>query len=1138
MHPLLADEPGGKRLLLGNEAIVRGALEAGVGFVSTYPGTPSSEIGDNFYRLSVEAGINFEYSVNEKVALEVAAAAAISGVRTLCAMKHVGLNVAADPLMTLAYVGVRAGLVIVSADDPGCHSSQNEQDNRYYSLLAQLPMFDPATPAECFEMVKAAFDLSERHELPVILRTTTRVAHARGIVTLQKKTDPVVQGEFIPDPFRFMPVPAVARKRHPVLRKQNEEIARELEGSKLNYVFGSGRVGIIASGAGSTYAEDILRENKLTKRVRFLKIGVAHPLDNNRVADFLKKISRVLMVEELEPFLENQIKAIAHDEKIEVRIFGKSSGHFSPMGEFTPDIVADALFSLLKIKTKHKRSKKLPSLPPRPPAICPGCPHRATYYLAKMAAGKGAVFASDIGCYTLGFLPPIQVGDMFICMGSSASSSGGLAAATGKNVIGFIGDSTFFHSGLNGLANTLRHNRNVKLIVMDNSTTGMTGHQPHPGSKTPGLNKPVLSIEQIAKGMGVPEVIVVDPKNLGKSLLEIERVLALDGPAMIISRSPCPIYDRKILKTLRKPVRYEIDHDLCKHCGREQSCLICDTKPDPLVGLFRSKQGIESGPATVAEFFSNQPQKMQNPPCEAACPARICVPGYISRIAAGDLPGAIRMIRQRVALPNALCRICDRPCESACIRGDYDDPVSINQLKRFAMDSESDEDRIAYTGQVLSAIREKNLKVAVIGAGPAGLQCAHDLRQRGYDVTVFEAESRAGGLARWGIPDYRLPKDTLEKDLRVLERLGVRFEFNVRFGRDIDTEILKLRGFKAGFLGVGQKNPAALRIPGEELPDVTDALSFLRRANTEKVRLNGKVIVIGGGNAAIDAARAAIRSGAAGVLILYRRTQRQMPADPEEIQAALSEGIRIETQTSPISFEKAGSKTRIACQKMELAGLDTNGRPRPVPIKGKTHARLAHQVIVAIGQAAESKIAKAAKVGCDKFGRMKIDPKSGATSNHFWFAGGDVVTGPASFVEALESGKIAAYGIDLELSKNTGRIMPELPGDSEKLLKEKRYNPGNVIPSSKTEPEHLRPSAALKNFKEVEHTYSAVEARKEAERCLACGNCGSCNNCIDNFGCTAFYKEDGKIYINPILCDGCGTCIQICPNGAIGIAKE
>lgn len=1129
MHPLLINEPGVKRLLLGNEAIVRGALEAGVGFVSTYPGTPSSEIGDNFYRLAKQAGVTFEYSVNEKVALEVAAGAAISGARTLCAMKHVGLNVAADPLMTLAYTGVRKGMVIISADDPGSHSSQNEQDNRYYALLSQLPMLDPATPQEAYEMIRAAFEISERFELPVILRTTTRVAHSRGVVTLGELPEPVSHGRFIKEPGRFMPVPAIAILRHPILRKQTAAIAAHLEDSTLDFEFGSGKTGIIAAGVGATYAEDLVREMNWTRRVRFLKIGVTHPLDVKRIARFLSRVSRVLVVEELEPFLENQIMSVAQRENIPVKIFGKNTGHFSPVGEFSPDIVKTALFSVLNQKITKRAAAAIPVLPPRPPMLCAGCPHRATYYLVKMCAGDEVTFASDIGCYTLGFLPPINIGDYFFCMGSSASSSGGVSAVTGKPVIGFIGDSTFFHSGMTGLVNSIHQNRNIKLVIFDNSTTGMTGHQPHPGSVVPGTHEPVLDIEKIVRGMGIANLAVVDPKNLGSALKAMRPVLEAEDPGVIISKSPCPLYDRKVLRTQTEKVAYKIDHDACKHCGRDDQCLSCGMDPNALVTLIRSRRGIENGQGNQTTAVN----KMKHPPCEAACPARICVSGYVSRIAAGDLAGARELIRRRVALPNSLCRICERPCESVCIRGDYDDPIAINRLKRFAMDNETDEDRLAYAQKVMQGVALKGKKVAVVGAGPAGLSFAHDLLCRGYEVVVFDAETKAGGIARWGIPDHRLPKHALEKDLAVLAAMGATFEYEKRFGLDFDTATLKKQGFVAGFYAIGMNGSAPLKIRGEELPGVTDAITFLKSVNAKKARISGSVLVIGGGNAAMDAARSALRCGAKSVTILYRRTRALMPADPEEIQGAPAEGIRIVTLASPIAIEKAGARLRVTCRKMKLESPDESGRPHPVPIEGKDFSRLAHHVIVAIGQKADERALRAGNMKADQNGRVVITRKNGATSSRFWFAGGDAVTGPASFVRALEAGKIAAYGIDSRLSGKGVRVLQEDPGNAEVMLEEKRYAPSAVAPAPRVAPKILSAKSRIKSFAEVEATYTPEQAKKEAMRCLVCGSCGSCNHCIDNLGCPAMYKQGDQIFINPILCDGCGICAQVCPNGAI-----
>ena len=1139
MHPMLIDAPGAKRLLLGNEAIVRGALEAGVGFVSTYPGTPASEIGDGFYQMAGQSEVQFEYSVNEKVALEVAAGAAISGAYALCAMKHVGLNVAADPLMTLAYTGIRGALVIVTADDPSCHSSQNEQDNRYYSFLSQLPMLDPASPVECFQMIKAAFDLSHRHQLPVLFRTTTRVAHARGVVEIGELAKPIAKGEWISEPRRFMPVPAIARLRHPILRQQTAAIAHELAGSDFDYEFGAGTFGIITSGAGSTYAEDIVRAGNLTKRVRVLKVGVAHPLDKKKVAAFLGKVKRVLIVEELEPFLEEQIKVVAYECGAQVKIFGKGTGHLSPMGELNPDLVARALFDLVKVNGKKPKPANQPMvLPPRPPNICAGCPHRATFYLAKMAVKENDIFVSDIGCYTLAFIPPLSVGDLFICMGSSASSSGGITSVTGKRVIAFIGDSTFFHSGMTGLVNSVKQKRNVKLVIMDNRTTGMTGHQPHPGSRVPGKDDVSVSIEKIVEGIGVKHMAVIDPLNLGDSIEQINKVLDAKGPGVIISRSPCPLYDRKVLKKIRPAKQFKINHDLCKRCGRETDCLYCDQPPHAPTTLIRSRKGIETSIGKALDYNRNITLKMTNSPCEAACPARICVQGYIGRIAGNDIPGAIEIIRQRTALPNVLCRICDRPCEKVCIRNDYDEPVAINQLKRFAMDQETGKDRVRFAGKLVSKIKENGKNVAVVGAGPAGLQCAYDLRLRGYQVTVFEKEDKGGGIARWAIPRYRLPKSHIKKDVDLIKAIGVKFEFGIKFGENFDEPWLRQKDFLAGFLAIGQQRGAALKIPGEQLAGVIDSISFLEKVGRGKEKLQGTAIVIGGGNAAIDSARAALRIGAEKVLILYRRSKNEIPADPKELDAAIKEGVKLEYLSTVASVESKGSRLRLFCKKMSLGKADRSGRAKPVSVKGKGFFRLCNHLVIAVGQVADKSSIKTAGVKSDRRSQVKIDENTGACSDSFWFAGGDVVTGASTFVKALEAGKRAAYGIDLKLSDSKKDVLIEVPANSEALLNEKRYAPEKVQKTSREISKSAPMLKRVNSFFEVEQTFTKDQAQKEADRCLACGICRSCNNCIDNFGCPAIFKEGGKIYIDPVICDGCGTCMQICPNGAIELVEN
>jgi indolepyruvate ferredoxin oxidoreductase alpha subunit len=579
MHKLLTDNPGQKMLLLGNEAIARGAIEAGVAFASTYPGTPSSEISLALFQMSHESDLYFEYSTNEKVALEVAAGAANSGLRTLCMMKHVGLNVAADPLMTLAYVGVKGPLVIITADDPFMFSSQNEQDNRYYGKLSGLPILEPSSVEEAKDMIKYAFDLSETLQEPVLFRTTTRVNHSTAAVTLGGIPKRITTGDFKKDPLNYVTVPAVSRKLHVRLLeniKKAEEIA---SASAYNVTFGTGPWGIICNGVSYGYVCDAVADLNISDKVKILRIGFSHPMPSALVKTFLKGCEKVLVVEEGEPYMEEAVKAMAQEAQLTLPIQGKSDGLFSRLYEFDPAMVRKHIatyFGLPFSGPSIPDLSDIPEIPQRPPNLCAGCSHRATFYAVKKAAeGMDTIYPTDIGCYTLGFLPPLAMGDFLICMGSSVSSSCGFSKATNKKVILFIGDSTFFHSGMTGLVNAVFNRHNFTLVILDNGTTAMTGHQPHPGVDMHKLNLSGfgrISIENIVRAIGVPHVTIIKPYKVKKSIAAIKEALAYQGVSVVIAQETCTLYARS-LKELK--VRPFYVSDKCKNhrnCINEIAC--------------------------------------------------------------------------------------------------------------------------------------------------------------------------------------------------------------------------------------------------------------------------------------------------------------------------------------------------------------------------------------------------------------------------------------------------------------------------------------------------------------------------------------------------------------------------------------
>jgi len=558
-----------KELLLGNDAITLGLIESGVKVAATYPGTPSSEIGNSLEKIAEKNGMFFEFSSNEKIAMEVGAAAAISGVRSFVFMKHVGINVAADPMMTLAYAGIRGGMVIMSADDPLAHSSQNEQDNRYYATLSMLPMLEPSTPAEAKEMVKVAFDISEELTLPIMFRTTTRVNHARGIVEHGETVAKAQKGHFDKDR-RFINIPVNARYNRLRLLDLNKKAMQLSEKSKFNFIVGDSDVGVITSGVSYTYAKECL------DGVSIMKIGFTNPLPEKKIADFIKSKKKIIVIEELEPFLEDQVLRISAENKLQVPVYGKRSGHLPREFEYSPDVMKK-LSSLVKVdSTSAPLVNADIKLPSRPPTLCAGCPHRGLFAAVKKAVGKkDVIYSSDIGCYSLGAQQPFAVADMILCMGGGMGAAGGFSASTDQKVISIIGDSTFFHSGITPLISGKFNGHKFTAIILDNRTTAMTGHQPNPGTGRHhgGIETEPQDIEAIVKAIGIGFIETVDPYDVKKSTEVLKRAVDYDGISVIISKRACPL-ELKRHKALDAKVS-SVDQKKCVKCYTCLSTIAC-----------------------------------------------------------------------------------------------------------------------------------------------------------------------------------------------------------------------------------------------------------------------------------------------------------------------------------------------------------------------------------------------------------------------------------------------------------------------------------------------------------------------------------------------------------------------------------
>lgn len=548
-----------KKLMTGNEAIARGAYEAGVKYASAYPGTPSTEILENIalYKGDIKA----EWATNEKVALEAVAGASIAGARSVASMKHVGLNVAADPLFTIAYTGVNGGLVIITADEPGQHSSQNEQDNRNYAKASKIPMLEPSTSQEAKDMFKEAFEISEKFDTPVLYRLTTRLCHSKGIVECEERKEVGIK-EYIKNASKYVTVPANSRLLRVKVEERMKKLAEFSNTTELNYMeLNDTKIGVIVSGMCVNFAKEVFG-----KEASYLKLGFTFPLPDEKIKEFASKVDKIYVIEENDKFIEDHVKSLG------VECYGKDV--FPAYGEMTPDVIRKAVYG----KTFESLETDEELLVPRPPTFCSGCPHRGLFY--ELGKRKDVVITGDIGCYTLGFAEPYNAMDCVVCMGASLGSGHGaqqvfnMVEGNKKRVVGVLGDSTFFHTGINGLLDVIYNKGNSISIILDNRITGMTGHQENPGSgyTLQGEVTTEVSIEAVVRACGVKNVRVVNPNNLEEVNEALDWAFDLDEASVIITRWPCALkkFSPQDIEEFNKPFtnKCKIEENLCIGCKK------------------------------------------------------------------------------------------------------------------------------------------------------------------------------------------------------------------------------------------------------------------------------------------------------------------------------------------------------------------------------------------------------------------------------------------------------------------------------------------------------------------------------------------------------------------------------------------
>lgn len=1048
-----------------------------------------------------------EWSVNEKVATEVAAAAAFSGLKAFAAMKNAGVNVALDFLLHLNLTGIgdnSGALVVVMCDDPQAWSSGDEADTRWVSQIADVPLLEPGDVQEAKDMTRWAFDLSQEFKCYCLLRSYKNLSHSASVIKIGEIPTSRKRARFDTSKL-YSPYPPIPK--HAALHEMHTRIREVFESSPFNSYSGPEQpeLLIVCSGSGRLCSQDAIQCLDLTESVGILQLATLWPFPKRLVERYLARTSRVLVIEEVDPFIELHTKATAFESSAvqrQLEIYGKASGHMNYYGETTPDAVIKALCEIFKLEY-HSREPEYEQMASRvtvidrDPVWCPGCPHRASYVCLGNATrldGRDAIITGDIGCYVLDSFPHgTNLTNVLHCMGSGTGTACGFGEleqlGLTQPVVAVCGDSTFYHAALPALLNAVHNKSNMTLVVLDNGSTAMTGFQPNPGTGhiATGDETVRLEPEKIAKACSVGFVKTVDPFDLKNATAAIRQAIAFDGPAVVVSRRMCAlIAQREKTRLGEKIVPCQIEQSKC------------------------SKSALDT--------------KEKLMPCAVACPVGNDIPGFLNLVERGKFDEAFELVKQSNPLPAVLGRVCYHPCESECNRRQLDGALANHKIERFL----GDYGLRLHSPKRTAATSEE--KVAVIGSGPAGLSCAYHLAMAGYPVTVFEALPVAGGMLAVGIPDYRLPKDVLKVEIGKIEDLGVEIRLNTTITSV--SQLLK-QGYEAVFVSAGAHRDMKLDVPGEDTDGVLSAMSFLREINLSKpANVGDRVIVVGGGNVAIDSARVAVRLGTRQVSIVYRRSRDEMPASDEEVEAAVEEGIEICYLAAPIRILGDGKVTGLECTRVRLGEPDASGRARPVPIEGTKHVIDADTIIMAVGQVPDLSFADR-ELQSSSRDTLIVEPDTLATSMPGVFAGGDVVTGPATAADAVGAGKRAAISIDRYLrGKPLDIEEKELP-----VVSFDELNTAHVPPAPRAIASVLPAASRVKGFAEVEGGFAPDTAMAEAQRCLSCGSFSE--RCITLLHCPAIIRDsDGSTMIDGFLCNGCGVCADICPCGAITKMEE